>query len=274
MLLNCYGRKQKMSKGNNRKRGQVAIWIILGIILAGAIALLFVFDKVPKLPIPRTTTPFEMQPFLDSCTRNAVEEAVNIMLPQGGFLSPENAIVFEGKKVEYLCDYVGYYDPCISQHPLLLNDIKEEIKRHLTSELDSCFDKIKDETERRKGQIIFDNNLPPKVDVGLGEDKVILDIEKELTLTKNNETKRFKDFHVVLQSPIYNLASVAAEISNQEAKYCYFEYVGYSIIYPRYNINKYVLSDSTKIYSINDVESGKEMLIAIKSCPLPSGLPT
>ena len=62
------------------------------------------------------------------------------------------------------------------------------------------------------------------------------------------------------------------EISNQEAKYCYFEYVGYMLLYPKMDIEKFAMSDSTKIYTLKDKKSDKEMNIAIRSCAIPPGI--
>ncbi|HLC52957.1 MAG TPA: hypothetical protein VJK03_00280, partial [Candidatus Nanoarchaeia archaeon] len=65
---------------------------------------------------------------------------------------------------------------------------------------------------------------------------------------------------------------VAIEISSQEAKYCYFEYVGYMILHPEFDIQKTALSDSTKIYTIKDIRTEEVMRIATRSCAIPPGV--
>ena len=94
-----------------------------------------------------------------------------------------------------------------------------------------------------------------------------------MTIKNNEETRDFEKFDFQFSSPIFNLANIAIEIADQEAKYCYFEYVGYSIIYPRYQISLFTMSDSTRIYTIKDTKTKKEMNIAIRGCALPQGLP-
>jgi hypothetical protein len=44
------------------------------------------------------------------------------------------------------------------------------------------------------------------------------------------------------------------------------------ILYPRFDIRKVAMSDSTKIYTIEDKYSEKEMNIAIRSCVIPPGI--
>ena len=91
-------------------------------------------------------------------------------------------------------------------------------------------------------------------------------------MEKNGQTMKYNEFNADIKSPLYNLAKIAIEIASQQAKFCYFEYVGYMILYPRYSIDVFAMSDSTKIYSIEDRESGKKLNIAIRSCAIPPGI--
>ena len=70
---------------------------------------------------------------------------------------------------------------------------------------------------------------------------------------------------------MYDLASVANEIASQEAKFCYFEYVGFNILYNDFDIRKDTLSDSTKIYTIKHKKTAAEMNIAVRGCAIPAG---
>ena len=128
------------------------------------------------------------------------------------------------------------------------------------------------EFERKQGDVAFDSS-PPLVSVDFGRDKIFITVEKETTVTKLGESNTFDSFDFEINSPLYNLATIAMEIADQEAKYCYFENVGYGVVYPRYNIEVFRMSDSTKIYTIRDTKSGEVMNIAIRGCAIPHGLP-
>ena len=256
------------------KEAQITIWVILGVIIVASILLIFLIRTKPELIRPNQgEETFDTQSYIEQCTRQSVIEVVDIMIPQSGLLTQRNTIVFNNTNVEYLCDYIGYYDPCINQHPALMQEMKRDITSYITPKLDECFDTMKVEFERKQGSVDFDNS-PPLVTVDFGRDKIFIMVEKETTVTKLGESNTFDSFDFEISSPLYNLAGIAMEIADQEAKYCYFESVGYSIIYPRYNIGLFRMSDSTKIYTIKDIKSGKSMYIAVRGCAIPHGLPT
>lgn len=253
------------------KRGQATIWIIVAIILVAAIFMVFIFVRKPEIiGPPGSDTVFDLQSSLEQCANQHVNTVVNRMLPQGGFSNPENSVFYNNTNIEYLCKNIGFYEPCIQQHPMFLREMEEEIENYLLPRIISCFDLIAEEIAQRDGEITFEGG-PPLIDVDLGPDRIFVDIEKKATVTKREEVRRFEKFEVVIKNPLYNLGSVAVEIAAQEAQYCHFEYVGYSVLYPRYVVTKYVMSDPTKIYTIRDTSSGKEMNIAIRSCAIPAG---
>ncbi|MEK6855081.1 MAG: hypothetical protein AABX73_02560 [Nanoarchaeota archaeon] len=253
-------------------RGQVTIWIIIAVVLVASIVLFFLIYQEPKLIKPAESEGvFDMQSFLDSCVKEYVEEIVDIIIPQGGFTKPENYKIFDNTKIEYICENIGFYEPCIQQHPLLIREIKGEIGNYIVPRIESeCLPELKREIEKRNGEIEFLGPLTLSVD--LGEDRVYVNVEKESKITKNKETRKYKEFKFEVINPVYNLASIASEIASQEAQYCYFEYVGYKILYPRYTITKFSTSDSVKIYTIEDTKSKKKMNIAIRGCAVPAGI--
>jgi hypothetical protein len=254
------------------KRGQAAIWIIVGIVFVAAIILLISFLRETEIITrPIETAPVEVQSFLESCTSESVSEAVDIMLPNGGFISPRNTIRFDGFDVAYICETIQPYDECIQQHPMLLREMELEIKDYISDEVENCFDDMKKEFRKRGWEMSL--NSQTDFDVDLDPNKVVLDISKSMTIESKDAKQNFDKFYVELPSPAYDLAKVALEIASQEAKYCYFEIVGYSLTYPKFKIELYnQMPDSTKIYTITDSKSDKSMRIAVRSCAIPRGL--
>ena len=107
------------------KRAQVTLWIILALVLIGVVLLFFFVINKPNGPV--TVEESEPKSYIERCARDAVIEAVDIMLPQGGFIEPENYKVFNDIKIEYLCKNIGEFKTCINQHPVYLEDLKNEI---------------------------------------------------------------------------------------------------------------------------------------------------
>lgn len=253
-------------KNKINKRAQVAIFFIIAIVIVAFIAILFVFSKKPIVPELEIANPQER---IESCAKDAVNEAAALIIKHGGFIEPRNFKVYKNNKIEYLCENTGNFKPCINQHPMLLEEIKKEILNYLNPRLDQCFATMKEEFEKRRYAVAMESM---KTNVTLATNRIYLFIERDLTVSKQEKTERFKDFNIEINNPLYDLAKVAIEIGNQEAKFCYFEYVGYMILYPRFGIKVNTLSDSTSIYTIKDKHSNKEMNIAVRGCAIPPGI--
>jgi hypothetical protein len=254
------------------KRGQATIWIILAIILVATILIFFFFESGPGIDVPfGEEGTYDVESFMKQCVREHVDDVVEIMLPRGGFVNPGNSVYFDETNIEYLCQNIGFYEPCINQHPMLLNEMKQEIDDYLEPKLDECLEIMTDEFQKRGTEVIFADSSDPEVEVSFGNDRIFLEIEKKMTVAKGEDVRTFERFNIEITSPVYNLANIAVEIASQEATYCYFEYVGYSILYPRYKIKKYAMSIPTKIYTIEDSRSGEIMNIAVRGCAIPPG---
>ncbi len=248
------------------KRAQVAIWFIVAIVIVAIIALLFFLSKKSIIAPKQETNP---QIIIERCAKDALEEAIDKMLPQGGFIEPDNYKIYNNIKISYLCENIGYFKTCVNQHPLLLEDMKSEILNYIEPRIDQCFLSMKDELEKKGNKVQISDM---KLNISLAPDKVSLFIERKLTISKNSVVQNFENYDVELKSPLYDLTQIAFDIVNEEVKNCYFEYVGYMLLYPRWDIQKFVLSESTIIYKIIEKKSEKEMNIAIRGCAIPPGL--
>src|SRR3989344_7868217 len=111
-------------KINFNRKGQVTMWIIFAIALIGVVILFFVVIERPGAITPGEE--FEPRSYIERCTRDSVIEAIDIMLPQGGFIEPKNYKTFDDINVEYICDNINNDAKCINQHPMLFDDVKNE----------------------------------------------------------------------------------------------------------------------------------------------------
>jgi len=252
-----------------KRKAQVAIWVIIAIgIVVIILGLFFLLKENSRIKISGENN-LNPNSYIEICARNAVKEAVDIMLPQGGFLEPGSFKVYNDNKIEYLCLNTGYYRPCVNQHPMFLNEMKKEIETYVSPRIDKCFNDLKNELEKKQNTV----NLGPQgIEVSFAPSRIFLNIERKMAVNAEDGTQGYQNFKVDIISPLYDLGLVAIEIAGQEAKYCYFEYVGYMIIYPKFNIEKFAMSDSTKIYTIEDKKTGKKLNIAIRSCAIPPGI--
>jgi len=247
------------------KKGQIAIFVIVAMLLVAAFALVFAIFRSPSVSLGEE---FEPKSFVDKCIKDSVKDIVNIMVSQGGLVSPTDYKVYNDIKVTYLCKNINYYEPCITQYPRYITQLQEEIEINVESEMEQCFILLEDELEKRNyeysgGEISLQAVLKP--------DTIEFIVFRDFTLSKNEVQRNFDSFRVVIKSSLYDIANIANEIASQEAKFCYFEYVGFNLLYPKFDIRKYTMSDSTKIYTIKYDSTGEEMNIAVRGCAIPPG---
>lgn len=247
-------------------RGQVSIFVILGIVVAVTLALLIVFSR-GSVRIGEIGS-WDAESFIESCVRDSLETHAEVALPQGGFVRPASTIRYKGIDVPYVCYNANFYQSCISQYPRYLTTVEEQLTEAVGQDIESCFDGLREEAVRR-GYAISIGAISHRV--VLKPHMIEVPVNADVSLTKDSSVSSFSGFVTLQQSPLYNLAQLAQEIASQESKFCYFEYVGFMLLYPEFEIRKDVLSESTKIYTLIDTESGKTSQIAVRGCAIPAG---
>jgi hypothetical protein len=253
-----------VEKINNR--GQITIFIILALILVVIIAMLFLLFRSPEQNIVDDENP---QAFIEKCTKDAVNEALEILMPQGGYLEPQNYKLHENKKLAYLCYTGEYYQTCSNQVPMLIEHIEQEIIDYTRPRIANCFQILESKLEGRYDIVANMDEL--NINVNLQPKQVIVDIEKEFKMTHGSDVRIFNDFKIKIMSPIYELTKLTLKILSREAISCNFDYVDYVMLYPENDIRKFVTGDSSRIYTLREKVSGEEFIFAIRNCVMPPG---
>ena len=95
-------------------------------------------------------------------------------------------------------------------------------------------------------------------------------LNKSIKISKGEGAQSFSNFDSFVLSPLDGLIDVAYEIVNQEAQYCHFDYNGFMLLYPEYDIDR-IEYDYSRIYIITDRRSGKVFRFAVRSCAWKHG---
>lgn len=248
-----------------KKRGQITIFIILAILMVALAVLFFVLRGFIGIGVKETveTNP---QRFIEICAEEELRNSIDLVLSQGGFLEPKDYKLHNDIKATYLCKNIGLFDPCVNQHPMLLNEISLELKNKIKPVVDDCFIELKDSFEGLGYEITIGEDKG--INVTLAPESVYLEIDRSVLVRKADEKVSFDKMKIPYKSSLYALASIAVDIVRNEAKFCYFEYLGYMHLYPRYILHLKVFSDSTEVYSIKDSYTQEEMNIALRGCAL------
>ncbi|MFH1711389.1 MAG: hypothetical protein ABH840_03695 [Nanoarchaeota archaeon] len=251
-----------------KKRGQVTIFIIIGIIILAGIVIYFLIANRTSIGI-ETPSISDPESYIEKCARDAASDAIDIMLPQGGWIDPLHYRLFENNKVQYLCYTNLFYKSCVFQEPLYIAHLENEITGNIDGKVDRCFSELKSGLID-EGYEIDMGNMDIKTELGTGFVRV--NIDRNFVMTKHGETRKIEKFKSIFNSPLYKLAIVGQEIANQEAKFCYFEYVGFMLLYSDFNIVKKNVGsglNASKIYTIEDRYTNKKLNIAVRSCAIP-----
>ena len=260
-----FQKKFKNKTQNMNQRGQITIFIILALIIIVLIVLVFLLRRGPEVGVVSEENP---QAFIESCTREAVEEAVEIIMLNAGGLEPKGTILYQGENITYLCYEKNYYKGCVNQKPMLIRYIKNEITEYVKPRISNCFQTLEKELEPRYVVEMEENwNL----ETILTSQGVEIEINREFKMERGDNIRSFELFRINYIHPIYRLAEIAMEIVNQEARFCNFDILGFMIFYPEYDIQKFRTGDSNTIYTLREFTGNKEFKFAIRSCAIPAG---
>ncbi len=255
------------------KRSQVTIFIIAGMIVVVAISSFLFFRG--EAPIKTGKSP-EKNPeaFLSSCIEGKVKEAIGTISMQGGYIEPElyKTFRFEGEdpvNISYLCYTQNYYVPCINHEPMLMSHLKKEIKNYIAEDMEVCFDELKNNLEKQNYEVSMDYR---GFEVDLISKRVIIKTDSEITLTRTEESSKKENLEANIPSRFYDIAAVVQEILSQEARFCNFDYLGFMIINPQFNIDRFKTSDLETIYTVRHENSKEKFRFAVRSCIIPPGL--
>ena len=255
-----------MAKLINRK-GQIAIFVIVAVLIVAVILSIFLFSRKPT--VQRGDGIENPESFIDNCVKDAVEQTLDSMLPQGGFANPTDYVMYQSARITYLCKNVNFYEPCVNQYPRYVLKLEEELNAQVKDGVEQCFSELENQLEKRNYEV---SGGPVAISSTWKEKIIELRIEREFSMVKGEAKREFSKFDTVILSPAYELAHITNEIIAQEARNCYFSNDGFMILYPDYDIRKDFASDGqTKIYSVADKETNKKMVFAVRGCVIPAG---
>lgn len=254
------------------EKGQMTIFVIIGLIVVAVIILLIIFslEKKPDEDVSRERES-GMRSYLPSCISEEVDESVEILLENGGYINPDEDIIskrfrFEGeeyKNISYLCYNRNYYQPCINQQPMLIQHLKSEIHSYISEDVKNCFNQYQEELEKEGFSVDGNYN---GFEVKFKEGEIIIEIDGRIEFSHSGTSEIEENFEVNVPTKFYDLAVVVQEITSQEARFCHFSNQGFSLFYPEFDINVIRTSDLEKVYNVKHESTGEEFKFAVRGC--------
>src|SRR3989344_3188758 len=211
------------------KRGQVAVFVVIGIVIVILVALLFVGRNQYGLGIDSTlflNNKLEpIQEDVESCVDQSSDKVVRLFMHQGGDINPSRNVLYENKKVKYFCYDTANSEKCVNMMPPL-NVMVSGLGEELDKSIKNCVNK-----DLVRGGLGYEVNVNSEPDSELkleGNDlRVVVDYDVEIV--KDASVNRLGKIEKSLDVPLIDLYNVAYDIVNSHASEGFFEQVFYML---------------------------------------------
>ena len=243
------------------KRGQVAFFVILAIVIVGIFALLVVYPRV-RVSVSEANP----SQYLRDCLEPAIDEVLPSITMHGGYLQPAPFVLFEGERIQYLCYTAENYKPCIVQQPLLVNHVQTEIQNYIEPRARECMQNIVGIYEQKGYQVSRGNAA---VNVTLALQKIDVEFVTPLTLTKEG-SQTFRRVSFTRASELYDLLMIATSIVDFSSTLGDSETLSYVQFYPDLKIEK-LKKEGDTIYTVTNVVTKEQFRFATRSLVWPAG---
>ncbi len=252
---------------NKTRVSQITIFVIIALIVISLILGTFFLLNKDSVKILPEENP---RAYLEQCAEYSLTKNEKILIDNNLYPNrTNNFILYRQQIVPYLCKSSQFYYPCINQEPLLMEYTRRQLANFTEPEIKQCFTDLVNAL-KKKGYEVQESQL--KVNTDLRKGAIDLQMDKTITTKRNGETKQYSDFLASIRSPMYRLLDTARNIINYESTLCEFDSVKWALNYRDLKINKFVASDGTKVYTLEDKESGKKISFAVKGCVMPAGI--
>lgn len=259
------------------KRGQVAVFVIAGIVLVGVVVTLIVL--VPESPRsgPPPGSEVQSNALLQQCLKDDVLEAIKYVSLRGGYVSNPLSVEYalskdEKANVSYLC-YRSLDDsiPCASQEAFLFRRLQEEVKKYLKDSrgedlVKKCHDELVD-NYGRSGYRVTERYEDFNVSLRPGKAEIFVDAE--ISATRGDGTIREDSFMVPVRTRLYEMADhVRRIVDGSQASCGYDPLVKYARISSPFVLNSKLTSDFSHVFNLTDEVSGEAFIFAVRGCVL------
>ncbi|MBR9705959.1 hypothetical protein GOV14_02915 [Candidatus Pacearchaeota archaeon] len=238
------------------KRGQIAIFVILGIVIVAAIVVFFVITNNPeKISVPKELE--QVYTYYQSCIEQEIKQAAMILSERGGYLdNPEFVTGSTYMPFSSQLDFLGigvpywYYlsgNGVVHEQVPALNKIEAQLNDYLGDRISECD---------------FDSFLAEGYQVGFGEvevsttvNKRSIDVEVEQDLIISfGEVVWTKGKHTIeTNSNLGNFYNLARQIYSNHKSSMFLEEYGLDVLRLYAPVDGSEIGCSPKIWSVNEV---------------------
>lgn len=267
IYIAVFVKKGMLEKRKNR--GQVSIFIIVGIVIVGAILAYFLVRGY----YGAENIPAEFKPIYDyysGCIMEKAQEAIDLAGTQGGrvyvdsyipgsqYAPFSNQLNFLGFPVPYWYYVAG--NGLIKEQVPKKSNIEDEIGRYVEEHINEC------DLERFYEQGYFINLGTPKADVTINDGSVDVNLNQEISASKDEGSARKSSYSVSVASKLGKFYSVALNLYNRQAKDAFLENYTIDVLNLYAPVSGVAIQCSPKIWNtrevVDDLQNALEANIA------------
>lgn len=189
-----------------RNKGQVTIFMIVGIILLAMIILAVLLnlsfreDEVPTAKEDTST----LQGFVQSCLQEVGTDAVVLSGMQGGYTTlPESYLITDYSEIGY--SYYKGKDRLLSK-----DEFEYQISKFVEDSIDECLDNFN--SFRKQGYAVESGN--PEVETFIREGNVMVELNYPISLSRSADSMTQEDFSSIIDVRLGHIYDIVREINN------------------------------------------------------------
>ena len=243
------------------KRGQVTIFVIVGIIIVVSVFLVFYFlgDNIKRQTTPEVVLEeSSLEPMIklvEGCVNTEVAKGIEMVGLQGGYYNPPVYSQQGDYQIAYDCDKdeAGVF---INRLPTLAR-ISQEVEEYTNENMESIQECIDDfNYYKDQGYKITDGEMNVNVEIG---QNVLVDVNYPVSVSKNEFQSSFNEINFQINSGLSDAYKVATEIVNDECTGSVFDIDNYVINNPpRVLIERQLFSQGGYFYYLNTIPKENE----------------
>ncbi len=204
-----------------QKRGQVSVFVIVGIVIILAMVLIFMLIRSAQEKAKETRNPRQylqtqledIKKIANKCITDETSEALKDLYDGGGHLNPVRYSDYYGKKVTFLCYKVDETVPCYNMM-FTKNDINEELKPKLENGISSCMNSgltafRNQDYELETGEF--------SLDFVFEEEALLVTVNYPITLTRATVSEKEDTFKKEIITNFWKAAELASNILELES---------------------------------------------------------